>query len=85
MGISYDTICEGDYMKLKFRAEKKDVVAFLWGCLLLLVIVSLCVYNLKDITVPSVAVHKKEVSFNPILGLLPPYLGYTILFWIIKK
>ena len=27
-------------MKLKFRADKKDFVAFAWACLLLLVIVS---------------------------------------------
>ena len=72
-------------MKLKFRAEKKDVVAFLWGCLLLLVIVSICVYNLYHISDESVLTSRARagISFNPIPGLLPPYVGYTILFWFI--
>ena len=72
-------------MKLKFRAEKKDVVAFIWGCLLLLLIISVCVYNLKDISYEDVAVSRAKtgISFNPILGLLPPYIGYTLVFWIV--
>ena len=32
-------------MKLKFRAEHKDIVAYLWACLLLLFVVALCVVN----------------------------------------
>ena len=70
-------------MKLKFRAEKKDVVAFAWGCLLLLLIVSICVYNLKDTAIESEVVQRTGISLNPIPGLLPPYLGYTILYWLI--
>lgn len=70
-------------MKLKFRAEKKDVIAFIWACLLLLVIVSIVVYNVKDITNETVAAAKTGISFNPIAGLIPPYLPYTIVFWLV--
>ena len=73
-------------MKLKFRADHKDIVAFLWACLLLLIVVSLCVVNLY---------HTGEISdipntqgfkwtFNFIKGFFPPYLGYTLVFWVLS-
>ncbi len=71
-------------MKLKFRAEKKDVVAFIWACVLLLLIVSICVYNLKDVTNEVEVTRRTGISLNPISGLIPPYLGYTILFWLVS-
>lgn len=71
-------------MKLKFRAEKKDVVAFIWACVLLLLIVSICVYNLKDVTNEAEVARRTGVSLNPISGLIPPYLGYTIVFWLVS-
>ena len=72
-------------MKFKFRAEKKDVVAFLWACLLLLVIVSLCVVNIYHITDTNVNAQTNPIpfTFNFIKGFFPPYLGYTIIFWIL--
>lgn len=71
-------------MKLKFRAEKKDVVAFIWACVLLLLIVSICVYNLKDVTNEAEVARRTGISLNPISGLIPPYLGYTIVFWLVS-
>ena len=71
-------------MKLKFRAEKKDVVAFIWACVLLLLIVSICVYNLKDVTNETEVARRTGISLNPISGLIPPYLGYTIVFWLVS-
>ena len=72
-------------MKFKFRAEKKDVVTFLWACLLLLVIVSLCVVNIYHITDTNVNAQTNPIpfTFNFIKGFFPPYLGYTIIFWIL--
>jgi len=71
-------------MKLKFRAEKKDVVAFLWASLLLLIIVSMCVVNFYNITDTSgVIANDFSWTFNFVKGFFPPYLGYTIIFWIV--
>lgn len=66
-------------MKLKFRAEKKDVVAFAWACLLLLFVVAMCVVNLYDVSDKTSA----GWTFNIIPAFFPPYIGYTILFWIL--
>lgn len=71
-------------MKLKFRAEKKDVVAFLWACLLLLVIVALCVRNFYHVATDNTYVTGElSWSFNFIPAFFPPYLGYTLIFWIL--
>ena len=73
-------------MKLKFRAERKDVIAFLWACLLLLVVVSMCVVNFYHTgstgNMPEVDGFKW--TFNFVKGFFPPYLGYTIIFWILS-
>ena len=47
-------------MKLKFRAEHKDFVAYAWACLLLLIVVDLCVRNLYHVIVFS----RKLVRYN---------------------
>ena len=72
-------------MKLKFRAEHKDIVAFLWVCLLLLIVVALCVVNFYHVADDGISTTKETVgfTFNFIPAFFPPYLGYTILFWIV--
>ncbi len=73
-------------MKLKFRAEKKDIIAFLWACLLLLIVVALCVRNFYHIANDSYSVSETtgfKWSFDFVTALFPPYIGYTILFWIL--
>lgn len=72
-------------MKLKFRAEKKDVIAFLWGCLLLLIVVALIVVNAYHVTTGDLYVEDTTRTFtiNFIKGFFPPYLPYTIIFWIV--
>ena len=70
-------------MKLKFRAEKKDVVAFLWACLLLLIVVALCIVNIYHISDTSVNADTGFMfTFNFIKGFFPPYLKYTLIVWI---
>ena len=70
-------------MKLKFRADHKDVVAFLWACLLLLVVVALCVVNFYHIVEQGVDA-TLSWTFNFIPAFFPPYLGYTLIFWILS-
>lgn len=72
-------------MKLKFRAEHKDIVAFLWACLLLLVVVALCVVNFYHVAGENVDAATQGFSwtFNFIPAFFPPYLGYTFIFWIL--
>lgn len=73
-------------MKLKFRANHKDVVAFLWACLLLLIVVAMCVVNFYHKGSLGDIPEAKEFTwtFNFIKGFFPPYLVYTILFWILS-
>lgn len=73
-------------MKLKFRAEHKDVVAFLWACLLLLIVVALCVVNFYHVASDNMNVGEATNftwTFNFIPAFFPPRLLYTILFWIL--
>lgn len=72
-------------MKLKFRAEHKDFVAYAWACLLLLVVVALCVRNLYHVTDDGISTATETLgwTFNFIPAFFPPRLGYTILFWIV--
>lgn len=72
-------------MKLKFRAEHKDVVAYLWACLLLLFVVALCVRNFYHVAGDGLNIGNSKIgwTFNFIPAFFPPYLGYTILFWIL--
>lgn len=73
-------------MKLKFRADHKDVVAFIWACLLLLIVVSMCVVNFYHVSTGSAVSGSDELkwTFNFVKGLFPPYLGYTLIFWILS-
>lgn len=74
-------------MKLKFRAEKKDVVAYIWGCLLLLIVVAMVVRNLYHVTGSSISEKEVETlgwTFNFVPAFFPPYVGYTFLFWVIS-
>ena len=73
-------------MKLKFRAEKKDVVAFLWGCLLLLIVVAMCVVNFYHSGADDERLFidgNLHWTFAFYKGFFPPYLGYTVLFWLV--
>lgn len=72
-------------MKLKFRADHKDIVAFLWACLLLLMVVALCVRNFYHIASSSTGLAEQGFhwTFNFIPAFFPPYLGYTLIFWIL--
>lgn len=72
-------------MKLKFRAERKDVIAYLWVCLLLLIIVAMCVVNFyhKGENPSVISNETFSWTFNFIPAFFPPYLGYTVIFWIV--
>ena len=72
-------------MKLKFRADHKDIVAYLWGCLLLLLVVAMCVVNLYHVADSTVKITNGHInwSFNIIPAFFPPYVLYTISFWIL--
>ncbi len=72
-------------MKLKFRAEHKDIVAFLWACLLLLIVVALCVVNFYHVADEGVAATETGIdwTFNFIPAFFPPRLGYTLIFWVL--
>ncbi len=73
-------------MKLKFRAEHKDIVAYLWACLLLLFVVALCVVNFYHVANDSLNIGRTTnigFTFNFVNAFFPPYLGYTLIFWIL--
>lgn len=72
-------------MKLKFRAEHKDIVAYIWGCLLLLLVVAMLVVNLYHVADSEVRIVNGHFnwSFNIIPAFFPPYVLYTIVFWIL--
>ena len=73
-------------MKLKFRADRKDVIAYLWVCLLLLIVVAMCVRNLYHVADSTLTLDGNHIdwSFNFIPAFFPPYLPYTIVFWILS-
>ena len=73
-------------MKLKFRAEHKDIVAFVWACLLLLFVVAMCVVNLYHIADTDLKIVNNHIgwTFNIIQAFFPPYLPYTIIFWVLS-
>lgn len=72
-------------MKLKFRADHKDVIAFLWACLLLLIVVAMCVVNFYHVAGDNLSMGSEfRWTFNFIKGFFPPYLGYTLIFWILS-
>lgn len=72
-------------MKLKFRADHKDVIAFLWACLLLLIVVAMCVVNFYHVAGDNLSIGSEfKWTFNFIKGFFPPYLGYTLIFWVLS-
>ena len=66
-------------MKLKFRADKKDFMVFLYASLLLLVGVAIVVVNAYGILNEP----DPKFTFNFIPALFPPRLWYTLLGWIV--
>ena len=66
-------------MKLKFRAEKKDVVAFVVICIFILYLVAVLLLNFKSILsegVPS--------GLNPFPAFLPDNIIATLVFWFVS-
>ena len=64
-------------MKLKFRAEKKDVIAFAVISVFMLYLVCLCVLNFSFIINEDT-----PWGLNPFLAFTPKYIGVTIMLWI---
>ena len=65
-------------MKLKFRAEKKDVVIFLIFCFFLLYLVAIAVLNLH-----SFAVDGEIWGLNPFPAFASDFLLYTLIFYFL--
>ena len=66
-------------MKLKFRADKKDIVIFLIFCLVLLYLVAIAVLNLN-----SVAKDGTFRGLNPIPAFGSEFITATLLFYILS-
>ncbi len=66
-------------MKLKFRADKKDIVIFLIFCLVLLYLVAIAVLNLN-----SVATDGTFRGLNPIPAFDNEFITATLLFYILS-
>lgn len=66
-------------MKLKFRADKKDIVIFLIFCLVLLYLVAIAVINLN-----SVAVDGTFRGLNPFPAFTSEFITATLLFYILS-
>lgn len=64
-------------MKLKFRVEKKDVIAFAVISVFMLYLVCLCVLNFSFIINEGT-----PWGLNPFLAFTPKYIGVTIMLWI---
>ena len=65
-------------MKLKFRAELKDIIIFLIGCLLLLYLIAIAVLNVN-----SFAVYGYFRGLNPFPAFTGEFLLPTLLFFVI--
>ncbi len=63
-------------MKLKFRAEKKDVVAFVTVALVVLVVVAFCVANITSI------INNGTPTVNILYAFIPNNIALTIIIWI---
>ena len=66
-------------MKLKFRADLKDIVIFLIFCLVLLYLVAIAVINLN-----SVALDGTFRGLNPIPAFGSEFITATLLFYILS-
>lgn len=65
-------------MKLKFRAEKKDVIAFACIAVFMLYLVAICVLNISFIVQEGT-----PWGLNPILAFSPKYIVTTLVFWFV--
>ena len=65
-------------MKLKFRAEKKDVIAFAVVCLFILYLIAIVLLNFQSILSDGV-----PWGLNPFPAFLPDKIIPTLVFWII--
>lgn len=63
-------------MKLKFRAEKKDVIAFACVAFFMLYLVAVCILNVSFIVQEGT-----PWGLNPFLAFTPRYIISTLLFW----
>ena len=66
-------------MKLYFRAEKKDVIAFVILCLFMLYIIAVLLLNFQSILNDGV-----PWGLNPIPAFFPSRIVSTLVFWIIS-
>lgn len=66
-------------MKLKFRAEKKDVIAFACVALFMLYLVAVCVLNIT-----SILQEGTPWGLNPIPAFFPQYIVSTLVFWFVS-
>lgn len=65
-------------MKLKFRADTKDIVIFLIFCVVLLYLVAIAVVNLN-----SVATTGEFRGLNPLPAFGPDYILVTLIFYVL--
>ena len=65
-------------MKLKFRADLKDIVIFLIFCLVLLYLIAIAVLNLN-----SVAVDGTFRGLNPLPAFTGEFITATLLFYVL--
>lgn len=66
-------------MKLRFRAEKKDVIAFACVTLFMLYLVAVCIMNVKSIINDGA-----PWGLNPFPAFGPEYIVTTLSFWFIS-
>lgn len=66
-------------MKLKFRAEKKDVIAFAVVSLFILYLICICVLNFSFFINEGT-----PWGLNPFPALGPKYIGVTLMLWIVS-
>lgn len=66
-------------MKLKFRAEKKDVIAFACVAAFMLYLVAICILNVSFIVQDGT-----PWGLNPILAFTPKYIVTTLVFWFVS-
>ena len=65
-------------MKLKFRADKKDIVIFLIFLVVLLYLIAIAVVNIHSVATESVF-----AGLNPLPAFAPDLLLTTLMFFIL--
>jgi type IV secretion system protein VirD4 len=71
------SIKKGDFMKLKFRAEPKDIVIFIIFCFLLLYVVAFVELNIIEFS-QNAEFH----GLNPLPAFSPELFAPTMVFWL---